>query len=148
MCSSCSFSPCYFSFFLCSFFHIYQNCVSGHLLLANQRYVWLDQLLVCLELEVRQDLIAVVLNHLWSRLPLGLGDFWSICSTDISVHYPYNYVVCLSVCSPCLHFTFCYYVLDNLQGTSAQSETWVLSAVVIWYLGAVLVLPQSLCAVL
>lgn len=92
ICSRCSFRPGFSSIFFCRFdlivswdYHTYHYCC--FLLILNHHHIWLggEQLLVCLELKVPQDLTAVVFNCFLWCLPSGPGRFKPIYGTDVSV---------------------------------------------------------------
>lgn len=99
----------------CSFWcwHIHLN---GNLLLVNHHSVLLAS--SCLSVWNLKSHSPAILNHLWHCHPAVLGDFYSICSSAVSLSQWLGYA-----------FTFCCYVLYSLWGTFAQPATWVLLAV-------------------
>lgn len=97
--------------------HIYHNL--SVMLLVNHHYLWLgdQQLLVCLEIKVPQDI-----GQRWFR-----GDsHWDLGTLKPHVYlfYPSHLAVPLSVYCPSLQL-ISWYMLDSLWGTFAQRATWV-----------------------
>lgn len=89
------------------------------MLLVNYHYLWLgdQQLLVCLEIKVPQDI-----GQRWFR-----GDSHRDLGTlkpQMCLFYPSHLAVPLSVYCPSLHL-ISLYMLDSLRGTFAQTATWV-----------------------
>lgn len=78
--------------------YIYHNW--SLLLLVNHDSVWLvgQQMLLCVELVVPQDVSLVLFNHLWSCLPFGLRVHMST-----NVHYTGHLLVPFSACCTSLH---------------------------------------------
>lgn len=79
------FSPWFFSLFQCSFFlmslatGMATSIITAVLCFLSTTTLSLlvgQQMLLCVELVVPQDVSLVLFNHLWLFLPLGLRDLW------------------------------------------------------------------------